>query len=73
MAMFNNQMVHIMARWIFSCTRNGFFVYKNLWKDPACSMGKSTQWGMFNSYVKLPEGIRYMAMDQYLLIPFLGG
>ena len=28
---------------------------------------------IFHSYVSLPEGTRYMGMDQYLLIPFLVG
>ena len=31
---------------------------KKLWKDPPFLMGKSTiSMAMFNSYVKLPEGI----------------
>jgi hypothetical protein len=31
-------------------------VDKKRWKDPPCSMGKSTiSMGIFNSYVKLPE------------------
>ena len=53
-----------MALWWFNGIFHGIYplvnVYRKLWKDPPCLMGKLTiSMAIFDSYVKLPEGTKY--------------